>query len=154
MRNSRGALLVLAVTSMLGAAVFFGMASSARADYGQGAQYQVEISTNPPGFGLWYWAELDPGGTSGDYQNTDCIHLGRGGPNGAAHTSGSVSGWEINGNVLTMHGVQVVGGVETVDISVPVPSGGYGHSHSVTFTPVNGPPLIAGTFPAQVQLAP
>jgi hypothetical protein len=154
MRKRRHALLALAAASILGAAAFFGMTGSARADYGQGAQYQVEISANPPGFGFWYWAELDPSMTSGDYQETDCIHSGHGGPNGGIHDSGSVTGWEIVGGVLTMHDVLVVGGIETVDVSVPVPSGGYGHSNSVTITPVSGPPLIAGTFPAQVQLAP
>jgi hypothetical protein len=39
----------------------------------------------------------------------------------ALHDSGSVSGWEITGSMLTMHGVKVLGGAETVDVSVPVP---------------------------------
>jgi hypothetical protein len=135
-------------------AILFGTAATASADYGSKAVYQVEISSNPPGSGVWMWAELDPGMTSGDYQETDCIHLGKGGPNGALHDSGSVSGWEISGGMLIMHGVKVLGGAETVDVSVPLPAGGYGHSSSVTITPTGGPPVIAGTFPAQVQLAP
>lgn len=72
------------VSSMLvgvaAAAVFFGTAAGASAEYGPGAVYQVEISANAlPGPSFWFWAELDPGGTSGDYQMTDCIHVGRGG---------------------------------------------------------------------------
>lgn len=144
----------LFVGAMAAVAILLGTATTASADYGSGAAYQVEISSNPPGSGVWIWAELDPGMTSGDYQETDCIHLGQGGPNGALHDSGSVSGWEITGSMLTMHGVKVLGGAETVDVSVPVPAGRYGHSYSVTITPTGGPPVIAGTFPAQVQLAP
>jgi hypothetical protein len=147
--------LVVVTIAVAAASTLLGQATAtARADYGPGAAYQVEISSNPHGSGFWYWAELDPTMTSGDYQETDCIHLGNGGPNGALHDSGSVSGWEITGGTLTMHGVKVLGGAETVDVSVPVPIGGYGHSDSVTITPVAGPPVIAGTFPAQVQLAP
>src|SRR5438105_14220793 len=135
-------------------AILLASASTANADYGRGALYQVEISSTPPGSGVWIWAELDPGMTSGDYQETDCVHLGNGGPNGALHDSGSLSGWEISGGMLTMHGLKVLGGAETVDVSVPVPAGGYGHSYSITITPTAGPPVVAGTFPAQVQPRP
>jgi hypothetical protein len=151
MSSTKRLLLVAATVS---AAALLGGTATATADYGAKAVYQVEISSNPPGSGVWIWAELDPGMSSGDYQETDCIHTGRGGPNGALHDSGSVSGWEIAGGVLTMHGMKVLGGAETVDVSVPVPPGGYGHASSVTITPTGGPPVIQGTFPAQVQLAP
>lgn len=150
MKTTKRFLLVGVVAAT---AILLGTAT-ASADYGSRAVYQVEISSNPHGSGFWMWAELDPGMSSGDYQETDCIHLGQGGPNGALHDSGSVSGWEITGGVLILHGVKVLGGAETVDVSVPVPTGGYGHSYSVTITPTGGPPVIAGTFPAQVQLAP
>ena len=155
-------LLLLGATAA--AAILLGTASTARADYGSHAVYQVEISSNPPGFGFWIWAELDPGMTSGDYQETDCIHLGgghivNGQPrDGAAHDSGSVTGWSVDNNArtLTMHGVKIIGNAETVDVTVPLPASGgqYGHSNSLTLTYVSGAPIISGTFPAQVQLAP
>jgi len=158
-------LLVLAASLMLGAAVFLGTAASARADYGPGAVYQVEISANAATGSFWIWAELDPGGASGDYQETDCIHLGRGGPNGALHDSGSVSGWSVGGGALTMTGVKILGGLETATISVPLPtSGTYGHSHGMTLTVTsalipNPPTPVGATLSwsgnaAQVQLAP
>jgi hypothetical protein len=54
---------------------------------------------------------LARGMSSGDYQETDCIHLGRGGPNGALHDSGSVSGWSVDttSGTLTMYGVNIIG---------------------------------------------
>jgi regulator of RNase E activity RraA len=152
--------LVLLVAS---AATLLGTATTARAGYGSPAAYQVEISSNPPGFGVWLWAELDQGGAGGDYQETDCLHLGGGHiVNGeprdvAAHDSGEVAGWSIDwtARTLTMHGVNLVGNAEIADITVPLPaSGQYGHVSSVTVTWVGGAPIIAGTFPAQVQLAP
>lgn len=146
--------------AVLTAAIMLGGASTARADYGRGAVYQVEISANPPGSGFWIWAELDPGMGSGDYQETDCIHTGRGGPNGALHDAGSVTGWSIDSTArtLTMYGVNIIGNAETVDITVPLPTDGnqYGHSSSMTMTYAGGVPIIypSATFPAQVQLAP
>jgi hypothetical protein len=152
---------------LLGAVItvaLLAIVSTANADYGSRAVYQVEISSNPPGFGFWIWAELDPGMTSGDYQETDCIHLGGGHiadgqpRDGAAHDSGSVSGWSVDNSArtLTMRGVNIIGNAETVDITVPLPSTGgqYGHSNAMTLTYVSGAPIISGTFPAQVQLAP
>lgn len=145
--------------AMLAVALGLGSASPAKADYGDRAVYQVEISANPPGTGFWIWAELDPGMASGDYQETDCIHSGRGGPNGAVHDSGSVTGWSVdeNARTLTMYGVDIIGNAETVNITVPLPAtGDYGHTHSMTMTYVSGIPIVPGTvtLPAQVQLAP
>jgi len=160
MRGTKKALVVLLVVS---AAILLATASAARAGYGSPAAYQVEISSNPQGFGFWIWAELDQDMAGGDYQETDCIHLGGGHiVNGqprdaAAHDSGDVDGWSIDANArtLTMHGVDIIGNAETVDITVPLPATGqYGHVQSVTLTWVGGAPIIAGTFPAQVQLAP
>src|SRR5438445_73555 len=66
--------------------------------------------------------------------------------------------WSVDNNArtLTMHGVNIIGNAETVDITVPLPATGgqYGHSNSMTLTYVSGAPIISGTFPAQVQLAP
>src|SRR6266700_2528734 len=129
-------LLGLAVSLMLGTAVFFGTAAGASAEYGPGAVYQVEISANAlPGPSFWFWAELDPGGASGDYQMADCIHVGQGGPNAAAHASGEVESWSVGGGMLTMTGVKIIGGEETATISAALPSSGtYGHSNAVTVT--------------------
>ena len=157
------------VSSMLvgvaAAAVFFGTAAGASAEYGPGAVYQVEISANAlPGPSFWFWAELDPGGTSGDYQMTDCIHVGRGGPNAAAHASGEVESWSVGGGMLTMTGVKIIGGAEIATISAALPSSGmYGHSNAVTVTVTAA--IVPGFFPVgttltfsghatQVQLAP
>jgi hypothetical protein len=149
---------LLLVATLALASTLLATASTAKADYGSKAAYQVEISSNPPGLGFWIWAALDPNMTSGDYQETDCIHTGRGGPNGAVHDSGSVGGWSIDTNTrtLTMYGVNIVGNAETVNVTVPLPAGGgqYGHSNSMTLTYVSGIPIASGTFPAQVQLAP
>jgi hypothetical protein len=163
--RARKVLLVLAASLVVGAAAFFGTAASARADYGPGAVYQVEISANTlPGPSFWFWAELDPGGTSGDYQMTDCIHVGQGGPNAAAHASGEVETWSVGGGYLTMTGVKIVGGADTATIKAALPSSGtYGHSNWVQVTvtaAVPGAPLPVGavfTFSGQktqVQLAP
>jgi hypothetical protein len=157
--------LVWLVGCLVAAAVFFGTAAGAHAEYGPGAVYQVEISANAlPGPSFWFWAELDPGGTSGDYQMTDCIHAGRGGPNAAAHASGEVESWSVGGGMLTMTGVKIIGGAETATISVALPSSGmYGHSNyvTVTVTSANVPIFPVGTVftfsgprAAEVQLAP
>ena len=156
--------VLLASCLAVAAALVLGTAAGARADYGPGAVYQVEISANAsPGPSFWFWAELDPGGSSGDYQMTDCIHVGRGGPNAAAHASGSVESWSVAGGMLTMTGVQIIGGAETATISVPLPASGmYGHTNAVTVTVTSAivPILPVGTIlnfsgqRTQVQLAP
>ena len=159
--------VLLAGCLIAAAALFFGTAAGAHADYGPGAVYQVEISANAlPGPSFWFWAELDPGGASGDYQMTDCIHVGRGGPNAAAHASGEVESWSTGGGMLTMTGISIVGGANTATVSVALPSSGamYGHSNYVKVTvtaAVPGAPLPVGavfefTGPraANVQLAP
>ncbi len=164
MRRLRRIRILLAGCVVAAAALFFGTAAGAHAEYGPGAVYQVEISANAlPGPSFWFWAELDPGGTSGDYQMTDCIHVGRGGPNAAAHASGSVESWSVGGGMLTMTGVKIIGGEETATISAALPSSGtYGHSNAVTVTVTSA---IVPIFPvgttfsfsgsaAQVQLAP
>jgi hypothetical protein len=163
MKRVRRLLAAPLFTGALTAAVF---AATASADYGSGAVvYQVEISANAqPGPSFWFWAELDQGGASGDYQMTDCIHVGRGGPNAAAHASGEVASWSTDGVMLTMTGVSIVGGANTATISVALPSSGmYGHSNYVKVTvtgAVPGAPLPVGavfTFSGNgtsVQLAP
>jgi hypothetical protein len=165
MTKRRKVVLLFGAGLLIAAALFFGTAAGARAEYGPGAVYQVEISANAlPGPSFWFWAELDPGGTSGDYQMADCIHVGSGGPNAAAHSSGEVESWSVGGGMLTMTGVEIIGGAETVTITVALPSSGmYGHSNyvTVTVTSANVPIFPVGTVftfsgprAAEVQLAP
>jgi hypothetical protein len=164
MKRIRSLLVALIATGALTAALF---APTASADYGQGAVYQVEISANQlPGPSFWFWAELDPGNVGGDYQMTDCIHVGRGGPNAAAHASGEVESWSTDGSYLTMTGISIVGGANTATIKVALPSSGamYGHSNyaEVTVTAVNslhapfpvGAHFVFSGSRTQVQLAP
>jgi hypothetical protein len=162
MKRLRRLLVALLAMGALTAALF---ATTASADYGAGSVYQVEISANAqPGPSFWFWAQLDPGGTSGDYQMTDCIHVGRGGPNAAAHASGSVASWSVGGGWLTMTGISIVGGANTATVQVALPSSGaYGHSNHVIVTvtgAVPGAPLPVGAVfefqgqGTQAQLAP
>jgi hypothetical protein len=164
MRRLRRIRVMLTGCLAVAAAVFFGTAPGASAEYGPGAVYQVEISANAlPGPSFWFWAELDPGGTSGDYQMADCIHVGQGGPNAAAHASGEVESWSVGNGMLTMTGVKIIGGEETATISAALPSSGmYGHSNAVTVTVTSAivPIIPVGTtfnfsgHATQVQLAP
>jgi hypothetical protein len=163
MKRLRKVLVSLVATGALTAALF---AATASADYGPGSVYQVEISANAqPGPSFWFWAQLDPGGASGDYQMTDCIHVGRGGPNAAAHASGEVTSWSVSGGMLTMTGISIVGGANTATVQVALPSSGpYGHSNyakvTVTAANVPGAPFPVGAVfifsgqGTQVQLAP
>jgi hypothetical protein len=96
------------------------VATPALADYGNGAQFQIEISANNvggvPGDGVWLWIALNSGG-GGDYQGNDCIHTGSAGLNGAAHEQGDVQ-WTDAGGQLTITGVKLVGGVFPVTVVV------------------------------------
>jgi hypothetical protein len=156
MRKALVALVAVAVIA--GAAV-----SSAKADYGPGTQYQVEISANNVyGGNIWYWAALGPGQES-DYQNTDCIHSSAGGnpgsgPNGAAHTSGTLTGWSDSNGIIEMDGVRIVGGAAVANFYV------YNTPHSnwfkmvvtweaVPIFPLNVPLIWSGQG-TQVQVAP
>jgi hypothetical protein len=158
-RRLRRIAFALTSASVLTIGVAAAGATSASADYGSGAQYQVEISSNPGGFGIWLWAELGPGTTS-DYQETDCIHLGGGhATDAAAHDSGSLSSWSVNNGTLTMIGMNVIGGAATVNISIPVGPSGYGSIRSMTITVTSEaqpffPPNVPLTFPATGTVAP
>jgi hypothetical protein len=156
MQKRRRLVTLAALACLLACAAFAG---TARADYGPGAQYQVEISANPPGVGFWIWAELGPGQAS-DYQETDCIHLGGGhATDAAAHDSGEVDSWTVANGMLTMNGVKIIGGAAKANISVPVSAGVLGHSNAMTLTVTQEvepffPLNVPITFPAQVQVAP
>lgn len=133
-------------------------ATTSGSGYSAGAQYQVELSSNVPGEGFWIWAELGANG-SGNYQETDCLHLGGGhATDAAAHSAGDVSGWTVSGGTLTMSGVNIIGGLETVNISVPVPTSGYGSVSQMTVTFDAGVPIIGSgtplTLPVNGEVAP
>jgi hypothetical protein len=136
-------------------------ATPAFADYGSGAQYQVEVSSNPGGFGFWLWSELGPGQTS-DYQETDCIHLGGGSStDGGFHDAGSLSGYSVSNDTVTMNGMKVIGGAALVNIAVSVPGGtnGYGQVSAITITVTQEaepffPLNVPLTFPATGVVAP
>jgi hypothetical protein len=152
MRYIKG-LSVAAGAGCLAAAMVGTAATPALADYGTGAQFQIEISANNvggvPGDGVWLWIELNSNRT-GDYTGTDCIHTGPAGLNGAAHEQGDVT-WTDSGGTLTIRGVALIGGQFPVIVVV---SDRYGHYVGPSDGFVQGFALgqIGGT--AQVQVAP
>jgi hypothetical protein len=134
----------------LGAAVL--AATPAAADYGQGAQYQIEISANLPGFnggGVWIWTELSTDGT-GQYQGADCGH----GAQPGAVPDGGTETWSVNSGVITIKGVVLngLGGFPTT-ITVSATNGHYSFSGTdeVLTLPSFIPPEAGFT---QVQVAP
>jgi hypothetical protein len=150
------------VAGVAAVTLFAGTATTARADYGPGTQFQVEISANSVfGGNFWFWAALGPGQES-DYQNTDCIHTAAGGnpgagPNGASHSSGSLDSWSDSGGVITMIGVKIIGGLETANYYISDAP----HSNSFTIVATGGIPILPFGVPitlsgrgVQVQVAP
>jgi hypothetical protein len=137
----------------LAAALAGTAATPALADYGRGAQYQIEISANNaggvPGDGVWVWIELNGNG-SGDYTGSGCIHTGSAGLNGAGNERGNVT-WTDCGGKLTINGVALVDGQFPVTVVV---SDRYGHYVGASDSFIQGFALgpIGGT--AQVQVAP
>lgn len=150
----------IAVTAGAALAFTAGTAATASAssDY-SGASYQVEISANTAGGSFWFWSELGAGQT-GNYQETDCIHLGGGHTtDAAAHDAGDVSGWSVSDGRLTITGIEIIGGLETATLSIPVSAGVLGHSTGMTLTVTSAVvPLIpvgtSLTLPSQNQVAP
>ena len=156
------AVAALGFASGLTAGVLLATAGAAFADYGLGAEYQVEISANlenlagqgqSTGGGVWFWAALNQDGTV-NYQVTDCVHnfTAPSGPvpNGSSHNSGDTT-WTNNDNgTLTINGVMT--GIGPVSITVPSTDGHY------VYQPGSLPPLFGGSLfsaiPAQVQVAP
>lgn len=132
---------------------------TARADYGPGAVYQIEISGNcvgpgdcipsvVKGYGIWFWAALHPDGT-GDYQAADCGHGF--GDSGAFHDSGDVT-WTSDGKTITITGAAIFGNTVPIIITVPARYGHYNESFADAFNV----PALGGALPgwAQVQVAP
>lgn len=126
-------------------------APSAFADYGTGAQYQIEISDNSPsgvpGNGAWLWIELNANGT-GDYAGAICIHTGPAGLDGAESDSGDVT-WSDTSRTLTITGISLIGHTVPVTITVPDSYGNYTQPSASVMTPNL---IVGGT--AEVQVAP
>src|SRR5258708_6151712 len=126
-------------------------APNAFADYGPGAQSQIEISDNSPGGvpgnGAWLWIGLNANGT-GDYAGAICIHTGPAGLDGAESDTGNVT-WSDTGGTLTIIGISLIH--HTVPVTITVPDS-YGH-YTEPSTSVMTPNLITGGT-AQVQVAP
>jgi hypothetical protein len=67
----RGSVGLWAITALAGA-LLVATGGVASADYGQGAQYQIElVAQTQGGGGAWLWIALYPDGT-GDYAGSDC----------------------------------------------------------------------------------
>jgi hypothetical protein len=162
----------LGLSSGLTAGVLMATAGTSLAEYGPGAAYQVEISANTASGSFWIWAELTPSvpggtsGTSGDYEETDCVHLSAlvQGPSvdAAANDAGSVTRWSVANGILAMNGVNIIGDAETATITVPVTASGYGHTNGMALevtAPDPAPPGLLPygvplSFPSQNQVAP
>ena len=89
---------------------------------GGDAVYQVEISANVPGSqggGSWFWLELDRDGT-GVYAGSDGAHGSPVSPDRGTLT------WGLNGDELTIHGVQSSGLPPFAYEPIIVPAS-YGH---------------------------
>lgn len=124
----RAAKLAAVAVVALAALVF--AAVPALADYGPGAQYQIELSANAPGptqthgvggaggGGVWLWIALNSGGT-GDYAGSDCGH-----GTGAASDNGDVT-WHFDGDNVVIQGV-VLNGLADFPTTITVPAS-YGH---------------------------
>lgn len=157
----------LLLAGALACGLMFGSTGTALADYGHGAQYQIEISGNcngpgscipgvVKGYGIWMWVELDADGT-GTYQAADCGHTGPGntpGSTGAFHDSGDVTWQYLNGGSLIEIDGATIFGSAAIPITATVPSR-LGH-YSRTFAQVFTIPALGGALPgwAQVQVAP
>ena len=150
--------LMLVATAALALAAAGFAASPARADYGPGAVYQVELSANAPGpgqlhgvggqggGGIWLWIELNRDGT-GDYAGSDCGH-----GMGAASDRGDVT-WHYDGASVVIDGI-VLNGLGGFPTTITVPSA-YGHYTGTvgSFLTLPGflPPFIGRS---QLQVAP
>jgi hypothetical protein len=141
------------------AAIAAGMsAGPARADYGPGAVYQIELSANIPGRdggGVWIWLGLNRDST-GDYAGSDC---GRG---GASPDKGDVTWYygdadgtpDQAGNWVIIDGVTLNGfGGYPTTITVPRNYGHYRGTIGSYLTLPLPPPLLTTGF-TQLQVAP
>lgn len=138
------------VAFVLAAAAAGGTSATALADYGSGAQYQVELSANisgQSGGGVWLWISLNSDGT-GDYSGADCGHGGA----GAASDKGDVT-WTTSGGSVVISGV-VLNGLGGFPTTITVPTA-YGHYTGTVGTFLTVPSFIpAFVGKSQLQVAP
>lgn len=161
----RKLLLVVALAASFAAV----SASGASADYGQGAQYQIELSANLSsvqgggiGGGVWLWIELDQNG--GSYTGSDCGHIAGAPPAGATADSGDLnrSDWfysnadgssNPSGDYVTVTGITLNGlGGYPVTVTVPKAYGHYTGSIG-SFITLPFPPSFTSLGFSQVQVA-
>jgi hypothetical protein len=150
-------LLLVGLVAAAGA----GFATTASADYGTGAVYQIELSANVPGSnggGVWLWITLNSNG-GGDYAGSDC---GRGAAERAQSDKGDVTSWfyadqngtpDSSGHYVVVQGVALngLGGFPTT-ITVPR---AYGHYTGTIDSFLTLPPFIpTGIGFSQLQVAP
>jgi len=124
--------------------------ATALADYGSGAQYQIELSANisgKSGGGVWLWISLNRDGT-GDYSGADCGHGGA----GAASDKGGVT-WTMSGGSVVISGIALngLGGFPTT-VTVPAAYGHYTGTVGTFLTVPSFIPSFVGT--SQLQVAP
>lgn len=138
------------VACILAAAAAGATSATALADYGNSAQYQIELSANisgKSGGGVWLWISLNSDGT-GDYSGADCGHGGA----GAASDKGDVT-WTTSRGSVVISGVVLdgLGGFPTV-ITVPTAYGHYTGTVGTFLTLPNFIPSFVGN--SQLQVAP
>ena len=138
------------VACLVAAAAAGATSATALADYGSGAQYQIELSANisgKSGGGVWLWISLNRDGT-GDYSGADCGHGGA----GAASDKGDVT-WTVSGGSVVIVGVVLngLGGFPTV-VTVPTAYGHYTGTVGTFLTVPSFIPSFVGN--SQLQVAP
>ena len=148
----------LLLLALVAAATFAVSATTASADYGRGAVYQIELSVNSSGSqggGIWLWVGLNADGT-GDYAGSDCGHGGA----GTASDRGDVT-WHYSGDNVVIEGVALNALPNSIvpfvpppyqtTITVPKAHGHYtGNDHAFLTLPSF---LPVGGF-SQLQVAP
>ena len=150
--------LIGAAVCLAALAAAMSAAGPARADYGPGAVYQLELSANIPGReggGVWLWLGLYADHT-GDYAGSDC---GRG---GASSDKGDVTWYygdasgtpDPAGDRVIVEGVTLngFGGFPTT-ITVPRDYGHYRGTVGSYLTLPLPPPALSAGF-TQLQVAP
>ena len=138
------------VAGLVAAAAAGATSATALADYGSGAQYQIELSANisgKSGGGVWLWISLNRDGT-GDYSGADCGHGGA----GAASDKGGVT-WTMSGGSVVISGIALngLGGFPTT-VTVPAAYGHYTGTVGTFLTVPSFIPSFVGT--SQLQVAP
>ena len=138
------------VACLVAAAAAGATSATALADYGSGAQYQIELSANisgKSGGGVWLWISLNRDGT-GDYSGADCGHGGA----GAASDKGGVT-WTMAGGSVVISGIALngLGGFPTT-VTVPAAYGHYTGTVGTFLTVPSFIPSFVGT--SQLQVAP